>query len=130
VENPPLVFYHKMSELFYALAASQTPVNTAEYDQLRKLISDTWNAENSQSATQKAALAQIDIALEWFDYETLDYNECFDSFKAYFKEFPEFYTAERKTRIWDTSKIIAASFAQTDHVDNKLLLKLKQLLDK
>lgn len=119
-----------MSELFYALAASQTPVNATEFAQLRKLISDTWKAGHSQSATQKAALTQIEIALEWFDYETLDYNECFDSFKAYFKEFSEFYTEERKTRIWDTAKIVADSFAQSDQVDNKLLLKLKKLFDK
>lgn len=131
MENPPLVFYHKMGELFYALVASQIPVKATEYEQLRKLISTTWESGNSQqTTTQKSALAQIEIAFEWFDYENLDFNECFDSFKAYFKEYPELYTEERKDLIWETSKIVANSFVQNDEVENKLLTKLKKLLDK
>lgn len=131
MKNPPLVFYHKMSELFYAIAATHKSVGATEYNLLKKLISDEWkNLDPQQYPFRNYALEKIEIVFDWFDYEELDSNECFDSFVEYKNDNPELYTDERKTLIWDTANVIANFFAQKDNHERKLLKKLKPLLDK
>lgn len=131
MENPPLVFYHKMSELFYAIVASQKSVGATEYDQLKKLIAHTWsNLDPQHSSFQNPALEKIEVVFDWFDYENLDFNECFDSFATYSKEYPALYTEERKKLIWETAIVIANFFEQKNNKERKMLDKLKLLLDK
>src|SRR5690606_35794866 len=41
-EKPQLVFYQKMGELFYAIAAADKVVRKTEYDALKKIVTEEW----------------------------------------------------------------------------------------
>lgn len=125
-----MVFYQKMGELFYAIAASDKVVRKAEYEALKKLVSKEWkNLDGYEDPFHTDAAYQIEVVFDWFDYEQLDANDCFDSFADYKKENGKFFTLEVKKLIWKTANAIANAFAGKNKSEVIMLAKLKQLLD-
>ena len=117
MEKPQLLFYQKMGELFYAIAAADKVVRKTEYDMLKKIVSEQWkDLDDYEDPFHTDAAYQIEVVFDWFDYEQLDANDCFDSF------------AERKKLIWKTANAIAGSFAGKNKSELIMLAKLKNLL--
>lgn len=128
-EKPQLLFYQKMGELFYAIAAADNVVRKAEYDTLKNIVSEEWkNLDDYKDAFHTDAAYQIEVVFDWFDYEQLDANDCFESFADYKKEHPKLFTQERKELIWKTASAIATSFSGKNKSEVILLAKLKNLL--
>lgn len=129
MNRPPLVFYHKMSELFFAIAATHKKMGVSEYDELKKLISGKWEKLDSNSYPfRNYALEKIEIVFDWFDYEDLDPVECFDNFADYKKENEELFTDERKKIIRNTAEILSNYFGDKNNTDRKLLNRLEKVL--
>ena len=130
MNKPQLLFYQKMGELFYAIAAADKVVRKEEYDILKKMVLKKWkNIDNDKDSLQGDAAHQIEIVFDWFDYEQLDANDCFDSFADYKKENSKLFTEERKKLIWKTSDAIASSFSGKNKSELVMLAKLKLLLE-
>ncbi len=130
-DKPQLLFYQKMGELFYAIAAADQVVRKAEYDVLKKTVVEQWkDLDAYEDPFHTDAAHQIEIVFDWFDYEQLDANDCFESFEDYTKENPKLFTKERKALIWKTANAIASSFAAVNKSELIMLTKLKMLLDK
>ncbi|WP_026452432.1 hypothetical protein [Aequorivita capsosiphonis] len=130
VEKLPLLFYQKMGELFYAIAAADKVVRKVEYDVLKKMVLEKWkDLDDSKDPFQTDAAHQIEIVFDWFDYEQLEANNCFDSFEDYKKENSKLFTQERKQLIWETADAIASSFAGKNKSELIMLAKLKILLN-
>lgn len=128
-DKPKLLFYQKMGELFYAIAAADKVVKDEEYQALKDLVSSEWKSlDNSKDPFHSDAVSQIEVVFDWFDYEQLDANECFDSFADYKKENPSLFTKERKELIWQTSNAIASAFAGKNKSELIMLAKLKRIL--
>ncbi len=131
IEKPQLLFYQKMGELFYAIAAADKVVKKAEYDKLKQLISERWkNLDDYEDPFHTDAAHQIEIVFDWFDYEQLDASDCFDSFADYKKDNPKLFTPERKKLIWETANAIAGAFAGKNKSELVMLAKLDTLLKK
>ena len=131
VDKPQLLFYQKMGELFYAIAAADKVVRKAEYDTLKNIVSEQWkNLDDYEDPFHTDAAYQIEVVFDWFDYEQLDANDCFESFADYKKEHPKLFTKERKDIIWKTANAIATSFAGKNKSEVVMLSKLKILLEK
>lgn len=129
VEKPQLLFYQKMGELFYAIAAADKVVRREEYDILKRMVLDKWkNLDDYEDPFHTDAAHQIEVVLDWFDYEQLDAKDCFDSFAEYKKENQKLFTQERKKLIWKTADAIASSFAGKNKSEVIMLAKLKILL--
>ncbi|WP_310992176.1 hypothetical protein [Aequorivita marina] len=129
LDKPKLLFYQKTGELFYAIAAADKVVRKEEYNALKTVILEEWkNLDDYKDPFHTDAAHQMEVVFEWFDYEQLDANECFDSFADYKKENPELFTDERKQLIWKTANAIASSFAKKNKSEVILLTKLKILL--
>ena len=129
VDKPQLLFYQKMGELFYAIAAADKVVRKEEYDTLKKMVLDQWkNLDNYEDPFHTDAAHQIEVVFDWFDYEQLNANDCFDSFADYKKENQKLFTKERKQLIWETADAIASSFAGKNKSELIMLAKLKMLL--
>ena len=129
LEKPQLLFYQKMGELFYAIAAADKEVKKAEYDTLKQLVSNKWkNLDHYEDPFHTDAAYQIEIVFDWFDYEQLDAGDCFDSFADYKKDNPQLFTPERKKLIWETANAIAGAFAGKNKSELVMLAKLKNLL--
>lgn len=129
VDKPQLLFYQKMGELFYAIAAADKVVRKTEYETLKKMILNQWkNLDDYQDPFHTDAAHQIEVVFDWFDYEQLNANDCFDSFADYKKENPKLFTEERKQLIWKTADAIASSFSGKNKSEVIMLAKLKMLL--
>ena len=128
-DKPQLLFYQKMGELFYAIAAADKQVRKPEYDVLKKIVSDHWkNLDDYKDSFQTDAAHQIEVVFDWFDYEQLDAKDCFESFADYKKEYPNLFTKERNELIWKTANAIATSFAGKNKSEVIMLSKLKNIL--
>lgn len=128
-EKPQLLFYQKMGELFYAIAAADKVVREAEYNALKNIVSEKWkDLDDYEDPFHTDAAYQIEVVFDWFDYEELDANDCFDSFEDYKKENPKLFTEERKKLIWETANIIANAFAGKNKSELIMLAKLKKTL--
>ncbi len=129
VDKPQLLFYQKMGELFYAIAAADKVVRKEEYNTLKTMVLEKWkNLDDYKDPFHTDAAHQIEVVFDWFDYEQLDANDCFDSFEDYKKENPKHFTQERKELIWETADAIASSFAGKNKSEIIMLAKLKILL--
>lgn len=129
VDKPQLLFYQKMGELFYAIAAADKVVRKQEYDTLKTMVLEKWkNLDDYKDPFHTDAAYQIEVVFDWFDYEQLDANDCFDSFADYRKENPKLFTPERKELIWNTADAIASSFSGKNKSEVIMLAKLKNLL--
>lgn len=128
-EKPQLLFYQKMGELFYAIAAADNVVREAEYSALKNIVSEKWkNLDDYEDPFHTDAAYQIEVVFDWFDYEELDASDCFDSFAEYKKEHPKLFTEERKKLIWETANAIAGAFAGKNKSELIMLAKLKMIL--
>ncbi len=130
VDKPQLLFYQKMGELFYAIAAIDKVVRKEEYDALKNIIQKEWkNLDDYEDPFRTDAAYQIEVVFDWFDYEQLDANDCFESFADFKKENQKLFTKDRKELIWKTANTIAAAFAGKNKNELVLLAKLKMLLE-
>lgn len=130
VDKPQLLFYQKMGELFYAIAAADKVIRKAEYDILKTIVLEQWkNLDDYEDPFRTDAAYQIEVVFDWFDYEQLDANDCYESFADYKKEYPKLFTKERKELIWRTANAIANSFAEKNKSELIMLAKLKMLLE-
>ncbi|SRR5690554_4014890 len=128
-KKPELLFYQKMGELFYAIAAADNVVRESEYGALKNLVTLEWKSmDNSKDPFHSDAVSQIEVVFDWFDYEQLDANACFDSFAAYKKANPKLFTKERNKLIWQTANAIASAFSGTNKSELIMLAKLKKSL--
>lgn len=129
VDKPQLLFYQKMGELFYAIAAADKVVQEEEFATLKALVAQQWkNLDDYEDSFHTDAAYQIEIVFDWFDYEQLDAGDCFDSFADYKKDHPKLFTPERKKLIWDTANAIAGAFAEKNKSELVMLAKLQKLL--
>jgi uncharacterized tellurite resistance protein B-like protein len=129
VDKPQLLFYQKMGELFYSIAAADNDVRKSEYDVLKNIVAEQWkNLDDYKDPFHTDAAHQIEVVFDWFDYEQLDANDCFESFADYKSEFPNLFTKERKELIWKTANAIASSFSDKNKSEIIMLTKLKNLL--
>jgi hypothetical protein len=129
IDENHVIFYQKMGELFYAIAASDKVVRKTEYEALRKLVRSEWSSlDHYEDEFGVDASYQMEITFDWFDYKTMNANDCFNNFKYYIKEKPQLFTTKMKQLIWKTANAIARAFAGKNKSELIMLAKLKILL--
>lgn len=128
IEKPEIAFYQKIGELFYAIAASDKVVRQAEYTALKDLVSEEWSKHShTKDEFDTDAIYQMEIVFDWFDYERMGADECFDRFASYYKDHRRAFTAERKALIKKTANAIAGAFSGKNKSELILLAKLDML---
>lgn len=128
-EKPQVLLYQEIGQLFYAIAAADKVVRKAEYEALRNLVKSEWSSMDSYPDEFGVnAVYQIEIVFDWFDYEQLDADDCFQSFAQYYKDHKNLFSDTLKKLIWKTANAIANSFAGSNKSELILLTKLHFLL--
>ena len=128
-EKTQVLLYQEIGQLFYAIAAADKVVRKAEYEALRKLVKQEWSSIGEYTDEFGVnAVYQMEIVFDWFDYEQLDADGCFESFADYYKEHKKLFSEAQKQLIWKTANAIANSFAGTNKSELILLTKLHFLL--
>ncbi len=128
IDKPEIKFYQNLGKLFYAIAASDKVVRNVEYDALKKLVVTYWkDLDDAKDNYQEPVAYQMEIVFDWFDYEQMDANYCFDSFCDYAKEYPKAFSKEKRALILKTAEIIANSFSGKNKSELIMLAKLELL---
>lgn len=128
VSRPELLFYQKLGELFYAIAASDKIVRQSEYKELTRFVEEEWKAmDDYEDQFGTDAAYQISIVFEWFDYERMDADDCFESFSDYYQEHKNLFSEERKNLILRTVQKIADAFRGTNKSELIMITKLQLL---
>jgi hypothetical protein len=131
MQKKQVLFYQKIGELFYAIAASDKVVKKAEYDALQNMVAKKWkDMDEYEDSFHTDAAYQIEIVFDWFYYKHLDADDCFESFKNYYVDKQSFFTKERKKLIWETADNIASAFSGKNKAELIMLAKLKLLFEK
>jgi len=131
VNTPELLFYQKLGELFYAIAASDKIVREAEYKALTILVEEEWKQmDEYEDQFGTDASYQISIVFEWFDYERMDAEDCFESFSEYYKDHKKLFSEKRKELILKTVQKIANSFNGTNKSELVMITKLQLIFKK
>ncbi|MEM7185509.1 MAG: hypothetical protein AAF466_02525 [Bacteroidota bacterium] len=128
-QHNQVVFYQKIGELFYAMAAVDNVVRVKEYEALKNLVLTEWTSiDEYKDEFDTDAVFQMEIVFEWFEYEDMDAEQCFDDFKEFYKEHPSLFTQKRKDLIWRTVNAIANAFAGTNKAELIMLTQLHLLM--
>lgn len=131
ISTPELLFYQKLGELFYAVAAADKVVREAEYKVLMTLVEEEWKQMDDyldQFGTDAAY--QISIVFEWFDYERMDADDCFTGFTEYYSDHKNLFKGNRKDLIMKTARKIANAFKGTNKSELIMITKLEMLFKK
>jgi len=131
ISKSEILFYQKLGELFYAVAAADSVVREAEYKALTALVKQQWKQmDDYQDQFGADAAYQISIVFEWFDYERTDAQECFASFKDYYLEHTSLFCGNRKELILKTVTAIANAFNGSNKSELMMIAKLQLLFNK
>lgn len=127
-ESKQLVFNQEIGQLFYAIAAADKVVRKTEYDALCKLVKESWLSEEAyKDEFGVEAAYQIEIVFDWFDYEKLDGEDCFQAFSDYYKDHKTLFTDKKKELIMKTAHAIAGAFSGMNKSELIMLGKLSIL---
>ncbi|MAO07125.1 MAG: hypothetical protein CL596_00260 [Alteromonas sp.] len=130
-ENTQLSFYQKAGELFYTVAAADGVVRKKEFQALKKMVKEEWkDLDDFEDEFGVDAAHQLEIVFDWLDYESLDAEECFESFEDFYKEHPTLFSKKRKDLILKTAHAIAHAFAGKNKSELIVLGKLQLLFNR
>ena len=130
-EKPQIEFYQKLGALFYAIAASDKVVREQEHKALSELIKKEWASLDDYTDTFGTDAAfQMETVFDWFEYEQMNAEECFERFADFFKDHPALFSEKITKLIWKTANAIANAFSGKNKSEVIMLAKLKMLLQK
>ena len=121
-----LYFYQNLGKLFYAIAAADKTVHTAEINTLKEIVKTKWlDVDPTNDVFDTDAAYQIEIVFDWLNKEELlNAKSCFNDFLQYKREQSHLFTEEVKALILKTSSDIAHAFAGINKSELILLAKL------
>lgn len=130
-EKLDITFYQNLGRLFYAIAFIDNNVREEEIGALKKLITSTWlPLKNQPDAYGDDSAFQIEIVFNWLDSEVYEAQECYDTFKEYYKLNTHIFTDLIKEKISKTASAIANAFSDVNKSELVLLAQLNLLLNK
>ncbi|MDG1730378.1 MAG: hypothetical protein P8K68_08730 [Algibacter sp.] len=127
-----LKFYQNLGKLFYAIAAADLNVQSAEFDKLKAVVKKQWlDIDALEDDYHTDAAYQIEIVFDWLNkQELLNSKEYFEAFINYKNDQPHLFTKPIKKLILKTARAVANSFAGLNKSELIMLAKLDLELKK
>ena len=131
-QNTIISFYENLGKLFFAIAAADNIVEEVEFNVLKKIVKDKWTKiDPVDDDFHSDAAYQIETVFDWLNNESfLNSETCYNEFIDFKKEHPSLFTEEIKSLIIKTATKIAASVADLNKSELKLVAKLSLELEK
>ncbi|MDN3618289.1 hypothetical protein QWY81_02330 [Polaribacter undariae] len=131
-QNTIISFYENLGKLFFAIAAADNIVEEVEFNVLKKIVKDKWTkVDPVDDDFHSDAAYQIETVFDWLNIESFSNSEtCYNEFIDFKKEHPSLFTKEIKSLIIKTATKIAASVADLNKSELKLVAKLSLELEK
>jgi hypothetical protein len=124
-------FYENLGKLFYAIAAADNVVEEIEFNVLKETVKNKWTKiDPVDDDFHSDAAYQIETVFDWLNNEGFSNSEtCFNEFLDFKKEHPSLFTIGIKGLISKTAAKIAASVADLDKSELKLVERLNTELE-
>ena len=131
-QNTIISFYENLGKLFFAIAAADNIVEEVEFNVLKKIVKDKWTKiDPVDDDFHSDAAYQIETVFDWLNNESfLNSETCYNEFIDFKKDHPSLFTEEIKNLIIKTATKIAASVADLNKSELKLVAKLSLELEK
>lgn len=121
--------YERLGFLFYAIAAADNVVTTAEVSRLKEMVGKLWGpAESSTDEFGTDAAQYISISFEYLMNEGVEADMAFEEFSNYYQDHRAAFSDDVKENIRATAHAIAEAFKGENSLESAYLEKLEDLL--
>lgn len=131
-KNLNIHFYQELGKLFFAIAAADNDVRTAEIIKLHDIVKNKWlPIDETEDDFHTDAAYQIEVVFDWLNnQDELNVEACFNDFVNFKNNQKHFFTEPIKKLIIKTAHEIANSFAGKNKSELIMLAKLELELKK
>jgi hypothetical protein len=121
--------YERLGYLFYAIAAADRVVSTAEVEKLKEMVRKLWvPAEDSMDEFGTDAAQYITISFDYLMNEGVDPEIAFEEFTNYYNEHKGVFTPELRRNIKYTAQALAKAFKGQNKREAELIAELESVL--
>ena len=130
MEKPKNKLHQNLGKLFYAVAMADKKIEEEEIAALKTAILKRWsNLDAKLSGIVLDGHQEIIIVFTRLHSTNAESGICFSEFQEFFNEHKQLFNEDLRKLIWDTTQVIASSFANKNKSELIVLAKLKMLLE-
>lgn len=119
-----------LGKLFYAVAMADKKIEAEEIAALKTDILQRWyNPDSKLNELVLDGHQEIITVFKQLQNTNAESDICFSEFQEFFNEHKQLFNEDLRKLIWDTTQIIASSFANKNKSELIVLAKLKMLLE-
>jgi len=119
-----------LGKLFYAVAMADKKIEEEEITALKTDILQRWcNLDSKPNGLVLDGHQEIITVFKQLQSTKAESDICFSEFNEFFNEHKQLFNEDLRKLIWDTTQVIASSFANKNKSELILLAKLKMLLE-
>jgi hypothetical protein len=119
-----------LGKLFYAVAMADKKIEEEEITALKTDILQRWcNLDSKPNGLVLDGHQEIMTVFKQLQSTKAESDICFSEFNEFFNEHKQLFNEDLRKLIWDTTQVIASSFANKNKSELILLAKLKMLLE-
>ena len=130
MEKPKNNLHQYLGKLFYAVAMADKKIEEEEIAALKTDILLRWyNLDSIPNGLILDGHQEILTVFTHLQNTNAESNICFSEFHEFFDAHKKLFNEDLRKLIWDTTQVIASSFANKNKSELILLAKLKMLLE-
>jgi len=130
MEKPKNKLHQNLAKLFYAVAMADKKIEEEEIVALKTDISQRWyNLDPVPNGLVLDGHQEIITVFKQLQHTKAESDICFSEFREFFNEHKQLFNEDIRKLIWNTTQVIASSFANKNKSELIVLAKLKMLLE-
>ena len=130
MEKPINILHQNLGKLFYAVAMADKKIEEEEIAALKTDILQRWyNLDSKPNGLVLDSHQDIITVFTQLHSIKAESDSCFMEFREFFNEHQNIFNTDLRKLIWDTTQVIASSFANKNKSELIVLAKLKMLLE-
>ena len=130
MEKPKNKLHQNLGKLFYAVAMADKKIEEEEIAALKTAILKRWsNLDANLNGIVLDGHQEIITVFKQLQNTNTESGICFSEFQEFFNEHKQLFNEDLRKLIWDTTQVIASSFANKNKSELIVLAKLKMLLE-
>lgn len=130
MEKPKKKLHQFLGKLFYAVAMADKKIEEEEIAALKTDILQRWyRLDSKPNGLVLDGHQEIITVFTQLQETKAESDDCFSEFQEFFNEHKQLFNEDLRKLIWDTTQVIASSFANKNKSELIVLAKLKMLLE-
>ena len=130
MEKPKNKLHQNLGKLFYAVAMADKKIEEEEIAALKTDILERWcNLDSKPNGLILNGHQEIITVFTQLQNTNAESDICISEFHEFFNEHKQLFNEDLRKLIWDTTQVIASSFANKNKSELIVLAKLRMLLE-